>query len=198
MDLEKITEELTPLPGKVRGEVFRTHAEYIRFREGEEGVKKVEEKMAELGVPIEFEKIKPFDWVNESTSSLTIIVAKEVFNWTEEDLFQMGRFAVRVSFFIKLIIQYFVSMERVLKEASKHWRRHFDFGSLEVAFFDEKKKTIILRVKDFKTHPLICCFHAGYFQGVTEFAVRSEKVTVEEVKCIYKGDDSHDYKITWI
>jgi len=43
--LKEVADELMKKEGDVKGEVFRTHAAYIRYREGEEGVKKVEEKI---------------------------------------------------------------------------------------------------------------------------------------------------------
>ena len=197
-ELQQLAKEITSRPGKVRGEVYRTHAEYIKYKEGDGAIEKVEKKMKELGVPIKFDKMKPFEWTNEGSSALAIIVAKEIFNWTEDDIYEMGRFSPKVSFFLKVIIQYFVSMDRVLKEASKYWKKHFDFGSLEVVDFNEKEKRILMRVSGFDTHPLICRYHAGYFHGVTEFAVKSEDIKVEETSCLYRGDDYHEYLITWV
>ncbi len=195
--LQEVAEKLLSHPGKVRGEVFRTHAEYIKFREGEEGLKKLEEKMEELGAPINFEETKSFEWVREGVSSLSIITAKEIFNWTDEDVFEMGRYAPKASFIIKVLIRYFVSTKKVFEEASKYWDKHFDFGSLEPVEYNEEKGIIRLIIRGFKTHPITCIFHAGYFKGVTEFTVKSNKINVEEVKCIHKGDDFHEYLITW-
>ncbi len=195
--LEEVAKELLSFPGKVKGEVFRTHSEYIKKKEGEKGLKIMEDKMAELGAPINFSEIKSFEWVKEGVSSLYIVAAKEVFNWTDEDVFEMGRFAPKVSFIIKVIIQYFSSVEMVFKEAAKYWDKHFDFGSLEPVEFDKEKKKILLRINGFKTHPTVCIFHAGYFKGVTEFTVKSSNINVKEVKCMHGGDSCHEYLITW-
>ncbi len=195
--LQEIAKELLAHPGKVKGEVFRTHAEYIRLREGEEGLKRLEEKMAELGAPINFKETKPFEWVREGVSSLSIVTAKEIFNWTDKDVFEMGRYAPKASFIIKVLIRYFVSTKKIFEEASKYWDKHFNFGSLEPVEYNEEEGKLRLRVKGFKTHPTVCIFHAGYFKGVTEFTVKTKNIDVEEVKCAHRGDDYHEFLITW-
>ncbi len=197
-ELKSLSEEIMSVPGKARGEAFLSHAEYIRHREGEEGVRKVEEKMEELGYPIKFDETSSLQWIDAGKSGLVIVVAKNIFNWTEDDVFDMGRFEVKVSFFVRLIIQYFISIERAIKEASKHWKRHLDFGSIEVKEYSKEEKRIIIQIKEFDVHPLICSFYAGYFYGIMQLVVNSEKISVKEKKCTHKGDDAHEYLIRWV
>lgn len=194
--LQETADRLKNFSGHVKGEVFRTHADYIRQKEGEEGVRKVEEKMAELGVPILFEEIKSFEWISEGLSSLTIVVTKEAFNWTEEDVFEMGRFAPKFSFIIKVMIQYLVSIESLLNNAAKYWNKHFDFGSVEVISDTENNKATV-RERGFNTHPLVCLYHAGYFKGLCEFAIKSKNITVKETSCTHNGSDYNEFVITW-
>ncbi len=194
--LQETADRLKNFPGKVKGEVFRTHADYIRQKEGEDGVRRVEEKMAELGAPILFEEMKPFEWISEGMSSLTIVVAKEVFNWTEEDIFEMGRFAPKFSFIIKVMIQYLVSIESLLNNAAKYWNKHFDFGSIEVDSDTENKKATV-RERGLDTHPLVCLYHAGYFKGLCEFAIKSKNITVTETACTHKGAEYNEFVIQW-
>ncbi len=193
-ELQKIADELKNFKGNVKGEVFRTHADYIKSKEGEEGLKKVEEKMASLGVPIDFYNIKPFNWFSEGLSSLTIIITKETLNWSEEDVFEMGRFAPKFSFIIKVMIQYLVSVESLLENARKYWNKHFDFGYVETIFHTEENK-IIVKEYGFDTHPIVCIYHAGYFKGLCEFAVKSRDI---DVKYAYqKNNEYNEYIITW-
>ncbi len=195
--LQQTADRLKHFPGNVKGEVFRVHAEYIKQKEGEEGVKKIEEKMAELGMSIIFKEIKSFEWIPEGKSSLTIVVAKEIFNWTEDDVFEMGKFAPKFSFIIKLIIQYLVSMESLLQNAEKHWNKHFDFGKIETEFFPQENKAVVKEKDIPPLHPLICIYHRGYYTGLCEFAVKEKTVTVTETKCKYKGDEYDEYVIQW-
>ncbi len=194
--LEEVAKELLSFPGKVKGDVFLNHAEYIKLKEGEGAVKKLEDKMAELGAPIKFNEIKPTEWESEGLSSLVIVVAKDLFNWTDKDIFEWGRFRTRVSFIVKMMTRMLVSVKKLVDEAPKHWSRNFDFGSIEITLNEEEKKMVVLE-KDFKTHPLVCIFHAGYFKGMLELCVRSNNIKVEEVRCAHKGDDYHEYVVTW-
>ncbi len=195
--LEEIAEKLLSFEGKVKGEAFRTHKQYIEKKEGEEAVKKVEEKMAQLGAPIEFEKIKPLRWYDEGKSSLVVVVAKEIFNWSKDDIYEMGRFSSKSSFIVKVLMRYFVSLDKVLKEAPKYWRKYCDFGEVEVVELNKKRKYIMLRIRETDLHPLVCLFYAGYFHGFAEMNIKSEEIKVEEIKCRSKGDPYHEYLITW-
>ncbi len=194
--LQQTANRLKNFSGNVKGEVFRTHADYIRHKEGEEGVKRLEEKMEELGAPIKLNEIKSFEWISEGMSSLTIVVAKELFNWTDKDVFEMGRFAPRASFIIKLMIQYLVSVESLFKNATKYWDKHYDFGEVEIDFHREENK-IILREKDFKTHPTVCFYHAGYFRGLAEFVVKSQEISVEQTASAHEGSPYNEFVIQW-
>ncbi len=195
--LQQTADRLKHFPGNVKGEVFRVHAEYIKHKEGEEGVKKIEEKMAELGAPIKFDEIKPFEWISEGMSSLTIIVAKEIFSWTEEDVFEMGRFAPRFSFIIKILIQYITGAETIIKNIPKYWNKHYDFGSMEVVDFKKEEKKVILRERGVDTHPLICIYHAGYFKGLGDLAVKSSNISIKETACVHKDNDYNEFVIEW-
>ncbi len=195
--LQESVDRLKNFPGNVKGEVFRTHAEYIKYKEGEDGVKKIEDRMKELGAEINFDKIKPFEWISEGMSSLTIIVAKDLFNWTDEEVFEMGRFAPRASFIIKVLLQYMVSIDYVFNNAEKYWQKHYDFGGIEKTEYNREERKIVIREIGFKTHPTVCVYHAGYFKGLSDFAIKSENVTVEETACVHNGADYNEFTIRW-
>jgi len=196
-NLEKTAKELLSFEGKVKGEVFNTHAEYIKQREGEEGLKKVEEKMAELQVPLEFKKIRSLSWQKEGMSVLMLLVCKKIFGWTDDDIFEMGRFAPKVSFIVRVLARYFVSLDKVFQESPRYWRRHFDFGELEAAELNKDENYMIIRIKRGETHPVVCRFYAGYLKGFAQISIKGSDIGVEETKCTYKGDDYHEYKISW-
>ncbi len=195
--LQEIADKLKSFNGNVKGEVFKTHADYIKSKEGPEGIKRLEEKMAELGAPINFSEIKPFEWVNEGMSSLTIIVAKEVFDWTDEDVFEMGRFAPKFSFIIKVLIQYLVSIDSLVENASKYWKKHYDFGSLEKVYYNKEEERAIIREHGFQTHPVVSLYHAGYFKGLCEFALKNKNIEIKETASTYKGDNYNEFEIIW-
>ncbi len=195
--LQTVARQLRNFPGKVKGEIFITHESYIRLKEGEIGVKKVEKKMKELGFPIDFNKVKPFEWQDESTSSLVIVVAKNIFNWTEEDVFEMGRFSPRFSFILKLMTKYIISVESLFLNASKYWQKHQSVGYIVPVELNEREKRVVIRVMEFATHPLVCIHRAGYFKGLCEFAIKGKNINIKETACIHNGADYHEYLIQW-
>ena len=50
--------ELMSLKGEVKGTGIKTHGGFILKEEGEEGLKRLEETMVNLGYPIEFKKVR--------------------------------------------------------------------------------------------------------------------------------------------
>jgi hypothetical protein len=190
-------EELKKVEGNVRGDVIKSNASFIRRKEGKEGLKALEKKMAELGYHLNFDKIDPEKWYPVSLSALMIVITKDLFNWSEKDIFEMGNSAPKFSFLAKYVLKYFLSLKRFAKEVPKYWRHHFDFGELEVSELNEGKRYLILREKGYKTHPLICIYHAGYYLGVARFIIKSQKIEIKEIKCVFKGDPYHEYLITW-
>ena len=176
---------------------MRIYGEIIREKEGQEGVEKVEKKLEELGYPIKFSKVKSMDWEDEALSTLVLLTMKEVLGWTDEDIFYTGWFAPRNSFIIKVLVRYFVSVEKAFDNAAKYWRKHFNFGELEPVSLDKENRRAVIRVKGYDFHPIICIYWMGYFTSVVELSLPKSKVDIKEVKCVYKGDEYHEFEITW-
>ena len=189
--------EIIQTEGNTRGAIFQSHADFIQDKKGEEGLRAVEEKMAELGYPVNFKKIKPGEWYPEALSVLIMLTVKDLFGWTDKDIFEMGSFAPRNTFVSRVLMRYFVSMKRFMLEVPKYWKKHLDIGELEVVEFDEEKKYIILREKGFKFHPILCIYHAGYYRGITKYMVKSQEISAEETRCVFRGDPFNEYLIKW-
>lgn len=196
--LKEIADNLMKIKGNVKGEVIRTNFAYINDKKGEEGVRMAEEKLAELGYPLKFKEIKPLEWYPEALSALLVIVSKNIFNWTEADIFDMGNSAPKYSFIVvKILLKYFVSIKRVFEEAPRYWKRHFDYGELETVELNEKEKYAVVRAKGHQFHPLVCIYEAGYFLRILQFAIKSKKTSIKETKCTFKGDPYHEYVLRW-
>ena len=190
--------EIMKIPGNVRGAILQTLADYIRYKKKDEGVKMVEEKLKELGHPLKFEEIKPLSWYPESTTVLILFASKEVFNWADDDIFEMGNFTPKSSFIVTMFIKHFVSLKKTLEQSNIHWRKNLDFGEFEPTELNEKEKYIVLRIKGvYKFHRLLCIYHGGYFLRVAQFVIKSKKITIEETKCMLKGAPYHEYLVRW-
>ena len=143
-------------------------------------------------------KIKSLEWVKEGLSVLIILTAKEIFYWEEKHIFEMGMSAPRFSLGLKMFVQSVVLPERLFEESPVYWNNLFNFGHIDPVEYNEKAQQAVLQIHDYKkTHPLICKYHAGYIHGLSQFALKSKKIEIEETKCIYKGDEYSEYVISW-
>ncbi len=196
-ELKKIKKDLFKKEGHVKEEVFNTHFNFIERKEGKEGVEKVKKVLKKLDVPVDFENIESFEWTREAYSSFCIITAKIIFDWTEEDVFEMGTLAPKVSFVFKMFFKYFTSPKKVFEKASFYWDKHFDFAALEPVEYNKKEKYVIVRVKGYKFHPLLCIFQAGYIKSIAELAIDTKNLKIEETKCMFNGDPYHEFLISY-
>lgn len=190
---KKEADKLVGINGGTIGSEFITIARYVATKHGKEGVKKLEQRMKELGHPCEFGKIRPAHWYGEGLFTLVMLLAKEIFGW--KDLFELGYNSPALSFGMGVFVKY-IPLSLFTRQAPKLWRKFVNVGNLEF-LVDEKEKHFILILTDYDFHPDSCLYYAGYFLKIAEFLVRSKKITVEETKCIYRGDPCHEYKIKW-
>ncbi len=189
--------QLMAKEGNVKGEVLRGDLEYVKNKMGEEGLRKVENRMAEMGYPLRLEEIKSFEDRKEAQAVLIYIICREIFGWGEEEIAKMGEDAAKTSFIVKALLKYFVSIQRVLSETPNFWARHHDFGELEPIEADEEKKHLIIRVKGYDFHPLACAYHRGYFLSVARLSIKGKNIAIEETECVHRGGKYHEYKVTW-
>ncbi len=195
--LKEAADRLMEKEGNVKGEAIKADLDYIKMREGEEGVEKLEKTLEELGYPLEKEKIQSLKSYREGKSVLVEMLSWEIFDWDENDIFEMGRYSAKKSLIFRVLLKYFSSPGKIAKEAPKYWRKHFDFGSLEIENYDENKREMTLKIKGYDFHPVMCHYFTGMFHALFSLSVKSKEVKIEEEKCIYKGDDCHQFKLKW-
>ena len=188
--------ELKKFKGEVRGMSFKTTADFILKEEGKEGLKKFEETMAKCGHPISHQKIKPMKFYPLWADALKLLVIKRLFNYSNEKFIEMGIFESKTSLIIRIFVQYFISLERAIKEAPTLCKKYFTVGELKVIEFEPKKRYAIFRIENFNHHPLSCQAHKGYFPSILQMIIKT-KVSGEETKCPHRGDDYHEYLLKW-
>jgi hypothetical protein len=188
--------ELMRIKGEVRGMGMRTHAEFIVKEEGEDGLKRLEDTMVELGHPIKFREIRRMNFYPLGLEAVMLVAIKRLFNYNDEKFQELGKFHAKFSLIIKIFMKYFVSFDSMARETPRIWRKYFTTGDIKVVEFSEEKKYAILRVKDFKFHPLHCQIFMGTLSIVIQMMVKN-KVAYEETKCIFRGDDYHEFLMKW-
>jgi predicted hydrocarbon binding protein len=195
--IEREVKRMIKIPGNTRAVVLKANADYIRFKEGKKGLEKVEKIMREIGIPVDFNKINIFGWIKDGLAISVGYVAKEIFGWTEEDIFEMGKLTARQSLIAKLFLRYFLSPEKAFRKVNQLWNKYYDFGSIEAKEFNQKEQYAIIRIKRPKFHPLVCVYYRGYITQLCEFIFGKKEIKVEERKCEFKGDPYHEYIIRW-
>lgn len=187
---------LMDIEGEVRGISITGELDFIREREGKEGLKKVEDTINDLGYSIDFEKIKPMDFYPLGLEALVLLSAKKIFGYKESDFEIMGSFEPKVSFLIRLFMKNFFSPQKVIKQVPKIWRESYTVGDMEVTSFDEEKGEAILILKNFKLHPLQCHNLKGYFSSMVKM-IMGEEAQCEETQCPFRGGEHHEFVIKW-
>ncbi len=186
------------IKGMVRGVVFRTDARYVLETKGEEGMKMVEAEIQKAGQPISYGSgVKATKWYPLSWRILSLLTIQEVFHWGEKEIFEMGEAAPKYSFIIKTLLRYFVSLEKTFIESAKYWEEHYSVGKLEAPEIDVRGRHLVLQLKGFEGHPVLCLYLRGYFKTVALLAIRTKSMTIKETKCVFKGDSYHEFIIDW-
>ncbi len=195
-EIEKILKK----KGDVRGVVFQTDADYILKQAEAEGLSKVEEKLKEWGVNFIYRDIKPMAWYPVAWRVLSLLAAKESFGWGDEDIKKMGENAPKVSIIVKLFFKLFPDIEKFAEQVPKYWRKHYTSGELEVVKLHKESKSMLLRLKDFSFHPILCKhYFAGYFAKTVQLTrPKGSVVTCTEMKCsMLDNTPFEEYKIEW-
>jgi len=199
--MAKISQEEIEKIQKVKGEVigvsFQEDAQFIRQKEGEEGLRELETEMKKLGYPLEFKEVRSFQWYPLSLNFLYLAVAKNIFNWPDDVFRENGRFSAKVSLIAKIMMKYFVSLKRCFAEAGNFWQKYYTIGNLKTEELNEKEHSAALVLRDFPGHPLLCRVLEGYFWQVISYVAPKEKLKVKEIECPFQGGKVHRFKITW-
>ena len=200
-DMEEIIskeelEKIMKAKGEVRGDGMRSYADFILKEEGEKGLRKLEEAMAKLGYPIKCTQIKRMDFYPIGLWVLFVLGIKRLFNYDDKKFQEMGIFQLKSSLIIRVFMKYFFSLERAAKELPKIWRQYFTIGEFNTVELNKDKRYLILRLENFRLHPISCQIIIGVLTRATGMIIK-DKASVKETKCVHRGDDCHEFLIKW-
>jgi hypothetical protein len=190
-------QNIMKIEGKTRGAALKTDAEFILKEKGEEGVKKVEEKLFGLGCPIKYKEISSMEFYPIGLRIISLLAIRETFGFNEEKIKEIGLFASKTSLIMKFFMQYFLSLEKTLSLSSKIWEKYYSIGNLKSVESNEAEKFVRLRLENFNTHPVLCPYLGGFLSSLLKIIVKSSAISCEEVKCLSLGDECHEYLLKW-
>lgn len=148
--------KIMKVKGEIRGVAIKGEMEFILKEEGKEGLKKLEDQMAELGYPIKYKEIKPMTFYPLNLYGAIQLVVKSLFNFDNKKFQEMGAFEAKISLIARLFMKFFFSSEKMIREAPKMWKRYLTIGDLKVIETNEEKKYLILRIENFRFHLIHC------------------------------------------
>jgi len=199
MLIEETIESLKQIEGSVKAVALQTDKIYIEIQKIENGVSLVEAEIEKMGFHFRYNTlISPTDLVPLSVRIASLYAIKKVFHLDDEQILEMGRLATKSSFFTKLTLRYLVSLKKMAKEIPRHWQRHYTVGSMDPGELHDEERFFIVRLKDFNTHTIFCTYLSGYIIGVVELIGNYTNLTVQETKCQHRGDEYHEFRVTWI
>ena len=189
--------EVKKIQGSIRGTAFQTDAIFIKAHYDAEGLNHVESALAENGFKLKFDGIKAMEWLPLSARALEMLLLKDIFRFEEKDFYKMGEAGSKQSFIIRLLAKFFLSPETVFKSAPIYWSKYYSVGKILPVVFNEGERFVELRLVDFKAHVYYCYYLAGFFRRLVQHNYPKDEVKVEETKCVFRGDDCHEYKFWW-
>jgi len=191
---QKEADKLMKIKGESRGVNIKIDLDYFLEQAGEKTLKRLENKIAELGYPLKRKNIQLMDFYPIGLETIIIICIKDILHLDENGLEKMGESVVKFSIFIKILMKYFGSLEMIAKEIPNTWKEHYTIGSLKMEEFDDNHAVLIQ--ENFKIHPVYCFIHKGYFKKVAQMVQKTE-INSEETKCVFKGNKYSEFLLTW-
>ncbi len=185
-------------PGKVRGIVMKSDVKFIMRESGREGIEKMEKEMKDLGFPLKLEKISSMEFYPNGLRAIFLLSAKKALNMSDDKMRDMGRNVAKFSAILRLFIgSFLIDRKTFFDKAPSFWDKFVTVGKVNIEKIDEKKKTLTATLTGFDVDPVFCPYIEGIFSGFVKIAMGARKVECKEIKCTFKGDDRHEFVISW-
>ena len=189
-------DELMKIKGEARGAGLKGEMKFILEEEGEEGLKKLEEAITKAGYPLKFKEIRGMDFYPIGLEAVVLLAIKRLFNYDDKKFQEIGRRLAKFPLIVRLFIGYFTPSAKTLEKNLETWRKAFTIGNIKVVEVNLKEKYMIIRLENFKVHPLFCQVFIGSISSITELFIKT-KLSCEETKCVFKGDEYHEFLLKW-
>ncbi|MBD3208450.1 MAG: hypothetical protein GF370_03275 [Candidatus Nealsonbacteria bacterium] len=193
---EQELEKIKKAEGEIRGMSFLIIKDFILRKRGEQGLEKIKEAMVEVGYPLRFDKISSTKFYPIGSLIAVFLVIQKLFDFEDKDFEEFGRFRAKSSPFIRIYMKYFVSMDKIVREAADMWKKSTTVGSVKIVEYDKEKKRLRAQIRDYETTQKQCIFFKGLLSGLFSNLTGKDPVC-KETKCTYRGDDCHEFLVTW-
>jgi hypothetical protein len=189
-------DELMSLEGEIRGSVVKNAVEFTVKEKGEKALKKIEGVMKNLDYPTKYREMDSTTFYPLGLEAITLLMIKRLFNFDDKKFQELGEYELKSSLMIRIFTKYFGSIDRIVKMLPKIWEKHFSVGKLTVVDYSMEKRRGTVKIENFRLHPLYCQHLIGVF-GTALRMVLKTPVICEEIKCIHRGDEYHEFSFSW-
>ncbi len=189
-------DELMKIKGEVRGVTLKGYGDYLLKKEGEEKTKEIEEIITDFGYPFRFKEVKGMHFYPVGLQAVILELMKRMFNYTAETFQEIGEFSAKSSILVRVFARYFFSVKEIMKRAPEMWRKSYTIGQVKLMEYNEEKRRLILRIENFKVHPLQGQVLIGYFSSVLQM-IGGQKAKGEEIKSPFRGDECYEFLMEW-
>jgi len=196
LTLKSEADTIMAIPGNTNGSTFQTDSEFVVFKEGKEGLKKLEETLGILGYPFSYANVKSYQWYPEAQAVLGIYVAEKIFSWTEKDLFDMGYSAPALSFIIRILVR-FTSLEKTFSQAPMLWTKYYDFGAFETKELDTVNKFLTFTITGYGFFIYMEKYFDGFFTKMLQLVGITSNESLESHWLNEEDHSSRTYRVHW-
>lgn len=194
---KEIVGKLMKLKGETRGMNFRVDGKFVVMKKGKEGLKRVEEELEKVGCPVKYDRIKSLNFYPLGLYGASLLAMKKIFGWGDEEFRELGRFTATEPRIIRIYLMYFFSLEAMVGKGPQIWNEYYTIGHVLIPDYSKKEKYLILQIKDFALHSPLCHTLEGYLEMIIKMIVKPKEIKCRETKCTFRGDEYHEFKITW-
>lgn len=168
--------------GNVSGSCTNAIFEYLNFVGTKSRIPEILARAEEYGAQQKTMKLDPLKRYPISEEMALIFAAKDVLDWGDEEVKELGRSIPRVSLLVKMFLRYFLNLDSTTRQAKKYWDKHYDFGEINIISTDIESDDYTVEVTDFDIHPVYCVFLCGFLETMIGF-VQTRPVKSWVIRC---------------
>jgi len=203
ISLSKLAQRILAMKQKTRGMDLKKMADYVREKEGAEGLRKVEKFLEEVGYPMTYKEIQKVKVYTLGERLLYLFAIKKSLGWNDNKLKEMGYFIGKNL----IIVKYFSHLFRISKRffftaLPKIGERYMEGlkvvpveGEVEKKFARFKITGLELEEEGLEEiEKMGLSYFSGFFRGWAQMilGVKEVRCTAERVK------DGYMFNISWL
>lgn len=194
---KETVQRLRKLSGKARGIHFTLDAQYLKEKEGEQALQKVERVLEKVGCELKYQDIKRLNFYPIEWRAFSLLAMKKALNFSDQDFRELGAYSAKVSLVVRLYLKFFYSIHRITEKGPQIWEEYFTAGKLSIPEYSKEEKFVRIKIEGLNLCPAFCRDLEGYFRAIIGMVVPASQRKCQEKKCPFWGNQHHEFLATW-